>query len=166
MTASAASTSPDPVPSRSNSPRAGVDPRGPRFGAGVTALTLLVVIALATSGLVTAAAVLLAAIAALFAWGAFAGIRAHPYGLLYARVIRPRLKPATELENAAPPTFAQGVGLFVTGVGLLLFAAGLPLAIPIAAAAAFIAAFLNAVFAFCLGCQLYLLLVRVHVIRP
>jgi hypothetical protein len=166
MTDTAASTSPDPTSSRQNSPGAGIDPRGPRFGAAITAVTLLVVIALATSGAVVPAAVVLAAIAALFAWGTFAGIRAHPYGLVFARAIRPRLKPAAELEDSAPPTFAQGVGLTVTVVGLILFAVGLPLGIPIAAAAAFVASFLNAVFGYCLGCQIYLLLVRVRVIRP
>ena len=56
--------------------------------------------------------------------------------------------------------FAQGVGLFVTGVGLVLHLAGVPWALPIAAALAFVAAFLNAAFGLCLGCQLYLLLQR------
>jgi hypothetical protein len=37
--------------------------------------------------------------------------------------------------------------------------------VPIAAAAAFIAAFLNSVFDYCLGCQIYLLLVRSKVIK-
>ena len=63
-----------------------------------------------------------------------------------------------------PPTFAQGVGFAVTVVGVLLGAIGLPLAVPIAASLAFVAAFLNAVFGYCLGCQLYLLLVRARVI--
>jgi hypothetical protein len=148
------------------SPAAGIDPRGPRFGAGVTAVALLVVIALATSGAGGAAAGLLAVIVALFAWGAFAGIRRHPYGLVFAKVVRPRLSPPAELEDPAPPTFAQGVGLAVTAAGLVLHLAGVPLAVPISAAAAFVAAFLNAAFGYCLGCQLYLLLVRGRVIRP
>lgn len=166
MTQPATSPTSDSTAAAPTSPPAGIDPRGPRFGAGITAVTLLAVIALATSGFAVASAVLLAVIAASFAWGAFAGIRAHPYGLLFARLVRPRLKPPEGLENPAPPTFAQGVGLTVTLVGLVLFAVGLPLAIPVSAAAAFIAAFLNAVFGYCLGCQIYLLLVRVHVIHP
>ncbi|QHO71196.1 hypothetical protein BHD05_13125 [Marisediminicola antarctica] len=137
-----------------------MDPRGPRFGAGITALLLLVVVALDLSGFTTSAAALLGAIAALFAWGAFAGIQRHPYGVLYARFVRPRLAPTSEREGAAPPTFAQGVGLAVTLVGLVLHLAGVPLAISIAAGAAFIAAFLNAAFAYCLGCQIYLGLLR------
>ncbi|RDV44458.1 DUF4395 domain-containing protein [Leifsonia sp. ku-ls] len=147
-----------PVPS-------GIDPRSPRFGAGITAALLLVDLFLALVGATAAAAVLLVVIGLLFAWGAFAGIRRHPYGALYRALIRPRLAPPTELEDPAPPTFAQGVGLIVTGVGLVLFLVGVPLALPVAAALAFVAAFLNAVFGYCLGCQLYLLLVRARLIR-
>ena len=144
----------------------GIDPRGPRFGAGITGLLLLVVIGLSLSGLTVAGTLLFALIVAVFAWGAFAGIQRHPYGLFFKKVIRPRLKPPLELEDPAPPTFAQGVGLVITGIGLVFGLIGVPLAIPIAAGLAFIAAFLNSVFAFCLGCQIYLLLVRSKVIRP
>jgi hypothetical protein len=142
----------------------GIDPRGPRFGAGVTAALLLVDIFLGVLGLHPAALVLLGLLAAVFAWGAFAGIARHPYGALFRALVRPRLDPPAELEDPAPPTFAQGVGLAVTAIG---FAVGLfvPSAVPIAAALAFIAAFLNAVFGFCLGCQIYLALVRAGVIR-
>ena len=160
----------------------GVDPRGPRFAAGITAALLLVDVALAlltgsaTDGAALAARsplerlaepapLLLLVLFALFAWGASAGVRRHPFGLLYARFVRPRLAPPEELESAEPPTFAQGVGAFVAGIGLVLHVLGVPWALPIAASAAFIAAFLNAVFAFCLGCELYLLLRRVRARR-
>jgi hypothetical protein len=143
---------------------AGVDPRGPRFTAGITAVLLLVVAVLGFGGAHLAAWVLLTALAALFAWGAFAGVRRHPFGLLFGRFVRPRLAPPDELEDPRPPTFAQGVGFAVTVVGVLLGAIGLPLAVPIAASLAFVAAFLNAAFGYCLGCQLYLLLVRARVI--
>ncbi|MGX5694960.1 DUF4395 domain-containing protein [Agromyces soli] len=151
--------------SRPDSP-AGIDPRGPRFSAAITALLLLVDVVLGVAGAALAAWVLLAVLAALFAWGAFAGVARHPFGLLYRAVARPRLAPPAELEDPRPPTFAQGVGLLVTGVGVLLGAFGLAAAVPIAAALAFVAAFLNAAFGFCLGCQLYLLLVRARLIRP
>ncbi|MFE6257146.1 DUF4395 domain-containing protein [Agromyces sp. NPDC057865] len=143
---------------------AGIDPRGPRFTAGITAVLLLVVAVLGFGGADLAAWLLLAALAALFAWGAFAGVRRHPFGLLFKRFVRPRLSTPDELEDPRPPTFAQGVGFAVTVVGVLLGAIGLPLAVPIAASLAFVAAFLNAVFGYCLGCQLYLLLVRARVI--
>jgi hypothetical protein len=143
----------------------GIDPRGPRFGAAVTAVLLLVSIGLWLSGLTVAAFVVFAYITLVFAWGALAGVQRHPYGLLYKALVRPRLAPPTELENPTPPTFAQGVGLVITLIGLLLsLIPGVQLALPIAAAAAFVAAFLNSVFAYCLGCQIYLLLVRAGIL--
>ena len=142
----------------------GIDPRGPRFSAGVTAVLLLVVIGLGVAGLTVASTVLFAVITAIFAWGAFAGVQRHPYGLFFKKVIRPRLAAPTELEDPVPPTFAQGVGFVITLVGLVLGLLGVPLAVVIAAGAAFIAAFLNSVFAYCLGCQIYLLLVRAGIL--
>ena len=149
----------------SGSTAQGIDPRSPRFGAGITAILLLVVIGLALGGATAAATILFAVITLLFAWGAFAGVRRHPYGAVYRALVRPRLKPPTELEDPAPPTFAQGVGFVITAVGLVLGIAGVPFAIAVAASAAFIAAFLNSVFGYCLGCQIYLLLVRAGIIR-
>lgn len=138
----------------------GIDPRSPRFGAGITAVLLLVVIGLALGGAAIAATAIFAAITLLFAWGAFAGVKRHPYGALFRAAVRPRLAPPAELEDPAPPTFAQGVGFAISLAGLVLHLAGVPYALVIAASAAFVAAFLNSVFAYCLGCQLYLLLVR------
>ena len=151
----------------------GIDPRGPRFSAGITAILLLVVIGLAlvtplgstvAARAVEPAFILFAILTALFAWGAFAGVQRHPYGILFRTLVRPRLKPPTELEDPIPPTFAQGVGLVITLIGVVLHLAGVPYALVIAASAAFIAAFLNSVFAFCLGCQIYLLLVRAGIL--
>lgn len=180
----------------------GIDVRGPRFAASITAALLLIDVFLGLIGISTArtatfgwfayqplagevavvagapwtisaasiaqraadpAFLLLLVIALLFVWGV-ASPRTAPWGVLYRRVVQPRLKPATEFEDPRPPRFAQGVGLFVTALGLLLHLLGVPWALPIAAAAAFIAAFLNGAFGFCLGCQLYLLLQRVGVI--
>ena len=142
----------------------GIDPRGPRFSAGITAVLLLVVIGLSLSGAGLAATILFAAITALFAWGAFAGVQRHPYGAIFRSLVRPRLTPPTELEDPVPPTFAQGVGVVIPLVGLVLGIVGVPYAIVVAAALAFVAAFLNSVFGYCLGCQIYLLLVRAGVL--
>ena len=143
---------------------AGIDPRGPRFGAAITAALLLITVVLAIAGAATAAFWLLVVITLLFAWGAFAGIRRHPYGLIFARFVRPRLAPPAELEDPRPPTFAQGVGFAVGLAGVLLSLLGLEYAVPIAAAIAFFAAFLNAAFDYCLGCQIYLLLARTRIV--
>jgi hypothetical protein len=155
---------PEPTNATPSSPP-GIDPRGPRFGAAISAVLLLAVIFLGLTAQTAAATALLVVLCLLFAWGAFAGIRRHPFGRLYAALVRPRIAPPADLEDPAPPTFAQGVGFFVTAIGLLLVLAGVPFALVVASAAAFVAAFLNAVFGYCLGCQIYVLLVRARVIR-
>jgi hypothetical protein len=92
--------------------------------------------------------------------------RTAPWGALYRVAIRPRLQPPVDLEDPRPPRFAQVIGFVVVTVGLVLHVAGVAWALPIAAALAFIAAFLNAAFGVCLGCLLYLALARAGVFRP
>ncbi|MHA7986989.1 DUF4395 domain-containing protein [Rathayibacter sp. CAU 1779] len=145
--------------------RQGIDPRGPRFGAGITAVLLLVVIFLGLTGLTVSATVLLVVLALLFLWGASAGIARHPWGLIFKKLVRPRLAPPAELEDRTPPTFAQGVGFVITALGVVLQLVGVPYAATVGAALAFVAAFLNSVFGYCLGCQFYLLLVRARIVR-
>ncbi|GAA1986764.1 DUF4395 domain-containing protein [Microbacterium pumilum] len=152
----------------------GIDPRGPRFAAGITSVLLLIAVFLGFTGLSTSTALpdstiaervldpgflLLLLIALLFLWSVVSP-RTAPWGVLYRKVVQPRLGPPAELEDPRPPRFAQGVGLFVVSVGLVLALFGVPWAIPVAAALAFVAAFLNAAFGLCLGCQLYLVLQR------
>jgi hypothetical protein len=132
-----------------------IDPRGPRFGALVTTVVLAVV-------LVTGSVWLLAAQAVVFAAGAAFGLRYAPYGWLYRKLVRPRLGPPTELEPEAPPRFAQGVGLAFAVIGVAGYAAGLTWLGAAATAAALAAAFLNGVFGFCLGCQMYVLIRRIR----
>ena len=130
-----------------------VDPRGPRFGAVLTTLVLAVV-------LVTGSSWLLLAQAVVFAIGAIAGLRWAPYGVLYRRFVRPRLDPPDQLEAEAPPRFAQAVGLLFAAVGTIGYLTGVtPLGV-VATAFAFAAAFLNAAFDFCLGCEMHVRLVR------
>jgi hypothetical protein len=136
-----------------------IDPRGPRFGAVITMIVFVVV-------LLTSSAWLLAVQALFFALGVTLGLPRSPYGLAYRWLIRPRLGPPAELESAAPPRFAQGVGLVISIVGVIGYAAGLqPLGMA-AAAAGLVAAFLNGIFGLCLGCEMYLLIRRVWPGRP
>lgn len=137
---------------------AGIDPRGPRFGAAVTATLLAVTVVLGGGPTGTA---LLGVAAALFALGAARGVQHSLQGWAFRRWVRPRLAPPQHLEDPAPPRFAQVVGLFVTVVGLLL-ALVTPVAVPVAAGIALVAAFLNAAFGFCLGCEMYLALRRLR----
>ena len=130
-----------------------IDPRGPRFGAAITTAVLIVV-------LLTGSGWLLAAQTLVFAVGALAGLKYAPYGLLYRTLVRPRLPAPTDLEHAAPPRFAQAVGTAFALVGTIGYLSGVtPLGV-IATGLALAAAFLNAAFDYCLGCEVYLLFRR------
>jgi hypothetical protein len=130
-----------------------VDPRGPRFAAWVTTAVLAVV-------LVSGWWPLLAVQALVFAIGAFAGFGVAPYSILYRNLVAPRLGPTDEREDTNPLRFAQGVGFGFAVVGVLGYATGLTALGIVATAFALAAAFLNAAFAFCLGCETYLLIRR------
>ncbi len=131
-----------------------VDPRGPRFGGAITTIVLALALLLAGT---PAGTILVAWQTLVFALGALVGLQAQPYGILYRRVIGPRLAPAKELEDAAPPRFAQAVGLVFMVVALASALLGATTVSMVAIGLALIAAFLNAVFDFCLGCEMYLL---------
>jgi hypothetical protein len=138
-----------------------VDVRGPRFAAWVT--TGVVTVALLASALSPKlAAVLLAVQAVVFAVGAAGGPRKHPYGRLFARFVAQKLGPATEREPVPPLKFAQLVGFVFAVAGTVGFATGLHVVGLVAAAFALIAAFLNAAFGVCLGCQLHPLVARLR----
>ncbi len=134
-----------------------IDPRGPRFTATLTAVLLAVALVLAPS---TATIVLLAVQTVLFAIGAVAGVQRTPYAWVFRTVLRPRLGRPAELEDAAPPRFAQAVGLGFAVVALVGYLLGADLVGAVATGFALAAAFLNAAFGFCLGCEVYLLLQR------
>jgi Domain of unknown function (DUF4395) len=136
-----------------------VDVRGPRFAAWVT--TAVLVIALLVSAFSPLAAVVILGLQALiFAIGAVGGPRRHPYGRVFATLAAPRLGPVKEREPVPPLKFAQLVGLIFAVAGAVAFAGGAFLVGVIASAAALVAAFLNAAFGICLGCQLYPLVAR------
>ncbi len=143
-----------------------IDPRGPRFGASITATLLAVDVFLSLDHNTFAIAhALLGVITVSFLWGALRGPANHPYGFLFKKLVRPRLGAPKELEDSAGPQFAQLVGLLVASTGFVLGIFEIELGLTLAAAAAFIAAFLNAVFDYCLGCQIYLGLKRAKLIR-
>jgi hypothetical protein len=138
-----------------------VDVRGPRFAAWITTAVLLAVL-LASAVSTSLAVVILAVQALVFAIGAVRGPRQHPYGKLFSTFVAPRLGPVTEREPVQPLRFAQFVGLVFAVVGLVGFATGAPLVGVIATAFALGAAFLNAAFGICLGCQIYPLVARLR----
>lgn len=132
-----------------------IDPRGPRFGAVITTVILAIV-------LVTGSGWLLLAQTVVFAIGALAGLRYAPYGIIYRVLVRPRLGPPAELEAAAPPRFAQGVGMAFAAIGTVGYLAVSPVVGTVFTAFALAAAFLNATFDLCLGCHMYLLIQRIR----
>ena len=147
----------------------GIDPRGPQLTAGITAVVLIVVLLLPSPW----AAVLTGVQAVLFAVGATRGVQHTPHAWLFRTVVRPRLTAPDELEDPAPPRFAQGVGLAFALVALVAFTvvallgfligqsvSGVTLLGQVAIGFALVAALLNAVFRFCLGCEVYLLIKR------
>ena len=129
-----------------------VDQRGMRFSAALTLVVLAVALVLENPYLIGFQVLM-------FALGVGLGPARSPYGLLYRYVGRKFIKQG-EPEPEAPPRFAQGVGLAFTVVALLGYVLGATLFGAIMLALALIAAFLNAVFGLCLGCEAYLLLVR------
>jgi hypothetical protein len=136
-----------------------VDVRGPRFAAWVS--TAVLVLTLAVSAVsAPAAAIILGAQAVVFAIGAWRGPRNSPYGFLFRKLVAPRLGPVTEREPVPPLKFAQLVGLIFAVIGVVGFATGIPLLGVVATTFAVFAAFLNAAFGICLGCQMYPLVAR------
>ena len=132
-----------------------IDARGPRFSALLT--TVVLAIALVTGSVWVAAFQ-----AVVFAIGAIKGPQFTPYAFIYRSLIKPRLKSPLRTEDVRPPKFAQSIGLAFAIVAIAGAATGTSVVFTVAVAAALAAAFLNAAFDFCLGCQIYLILARVR----
>ena len=132
-----------------------IDARGPRWSAVIT--TIVLAIALVTSNLWV-----ISFQAVVFAVGAIRGPQFTPYAFIYKKLIKPRLKSEVTFEDARPPQFAQSVGLGFALVAVIASVLGASGVFTVAVGFALAAAFLNAAFNFCLGCQVYLLLLRVR----
>ena len=130
-----------------------IDARGPRFSATITALVL-------ATALVTQNKWVLVAQGLVFLIGATFGPQFTPYGLFFKNIVKPRLKKEAPTEDVRPPKFAQSVGLIFALVGSLGAFLGADIVFIVATGFALAAAFLNAAFNYCLGCEMYLLLVR------
>jgi hypothetical protein len=148
-------------PTKAETPVDQVDVRGPRFAAWLTTAVLVITLLVSSLSLGAAAAIL-GVQAVIFAIGALGGPRKHPYGIVFAKFVAPRLGPVTDKEPVPPLKFAQLVGFVFAVVGTVGFAAGSSTVGLIATAFALVAAFLNAAFAICLGCQLYPLVARLR----
>jgi len=130
-----------------------IDARGPRFGAVITTAVLATALATNNVWVIVAQAIV-------FAIGAFKGPQFTPYAFIYKTFVKPRLKGEVPAEDVRPPQFAQSVGLLFALVAVGGLLAGVNAIFSVAVAFALGAAFLNAAFNFCLGCEIYLLLLR------
>lgn len=127
-----------------------IDPRGQRFAAAITTVILAVALVLQNPWLLLVQSVV-------FAITVAAGPANGPYGLIYRKLLRPRISAPLDLEDPRPPRFAQLVGLIFAVFGMIGFFSGIWLLGLVATGCAVVAALLNAVIGFCLGCELYLL---------
>ena len=130
-----------------------IDARGPRFSASITTLVLAI-------ALVTQNKWVIVAQGLVFLIGATRGPQFTPYGLLFKNLIKPRLKKEAPTEDVRPPKFAQAVGFGFALVAAIGAFTGATTVFTVAVGFALAAAFLNAAFNYCLGCEMYLLIVR------
>lgn len=135
-----------------------IDPRGYRFGAAITLGVALAALILGpgTPGIIAAAV-----LTAMFIPGAFIGPQATLQAFLFKTLVRPRIGPPKVTEPFQPARFAQQMGLAMAAAALILGLLNVGLGFVIFAALVSVASFLNAVFGFCLGCEIYLVLKRV-----
>jgi hypothetical protein len=129
-----------------------LDPRGQRFAATLTSVVLIVVLATGWGWLALAQTVVFA-ITALYP-------RRGPYALLYRALVLPRIGPPAEREPAAPVPFAQLDGFVFLAVASVGYLSGVTALGVTFAAFGLLAAFLNAAFGLCLGCEAYLAMRR------
>jgi len=132
-----------------------IDARGPRWSAVITTVVL-------ASALVTSSLWIIAFQAIVFAIGAIRGPQFTPYAFIFKKFIKPRLKSEATFEDVRLPQFAQAVGLGFALVAVIASITGAGGVFTIAVGFALAAAFLNAAFNFCLGCEMYLLILRVR----
>jgi hypothetical protein len=140
-----------PVDAAARLPKAQmIDPRGHRFGAGVSALLLVGAFLSGTIWLV-AAVLLSIGVSAAF------GLRFSIYGVAWRRIAKALALPKVEPEHEYPPRFAQVLGSVALILALVAFALG---ATTIAWSFALAVAGLQTLLAttgYCLGCRLYFL---------
>ena len=138
---------------QSNKPVVLIDSRGPRYSAAITSFVLAL-------ALITESSYVIGFQFAVFLSAVLFGLRRSIYGFIYRNLIQLRLKGPVPSEDQRAPRFAQLIGALFTFVALLGGVTGNSAVFLIATSFALGAAFLNAAFGFCLGCQIYLILVR------
>ena len=131
-------------------PAAKIDPRGHRFGAGVSAVLLIVAHATNSVWLV-ALALLSIGVSAAF------GLRYSIYGVIWRRIVRVAKLGPTEPEHEYPPRFAQVLGSTALILSLIAFGLGVPVVGWLLVVAVATLQSVLALTGYCLGCRLYFL---------
>ena len=127
-----------------------IDPRGHRFGAGVSAILLIVAFLTGTPWLV-ALVLLSIGVSAAF------GLRYSVYGAIWRRIAKVAKLGPTEPEHEYPPRFAQVLGSVALTLSLIAFALGATTLGWVFALAVAALQSLLALTGYCLGCRLYFL---------
>ncbi len=134
-----------------------IDVRGPRVAAGLT--TGLLATALVVQGRVGIA--LVAIQVGVFAVAVVRGVAHSPWAVVFRFVRRlADLGPPPATEDAGPPRAAQGAGLVVAGAGLVALLAGATTTGWVLVATVLALSSLLATTGLCVGCELYLLVLR------
>jgi hypothetical protein len=133
-----------------------VNEKAARVVAAVVAVTALV-------ALLAPARWLALALAYGFWARALTGPRLSPLGRLASRVIAPRLGPPKHVAGP-PKRFAQAIGAAITTAAVIALALGATAAVDVLLGAVVVAAALESVLAFCVGCRLFGLLMRAGMI--
>ena len=114
--------------------------------------------------LVTGHPLVLAVVAYGFVARVASGPRFSPLGLLATRVVVPRLRVEPRLVPGPPKRFAQGIGAVLSVSALVAHLAGSTGLAAMLVGAIVVAASLEAFLAFCLGCQIFAILMRLGVV--
>ena len=130
-----------------------IDPRGYRFGASVTLVISIIALVLGAN---TAGLIAMGVLALLFLPGATVGPQVTLQSWIFRKLIRPRIGPPAETESFRPPRFAQQMGLAFSLLAVIFGLFDVALGFYIFTGFVVAASFLNSVFGFCLGCEIYL----------
>jgi hypothetical protein len=133
-----------------------INEKAARVVAGVVATTALV-------ALLTDALWLLVPLAYGFWARVLTGPTLSPLGRLASGVIAPRLGPPKTVSGP-PKRFAQAMGAAMTTAGVVAWLLGATTGAEVVLVLLLIAATLESVFALCLGCQIFALLMRTGVV--
>ena len=131
-----------------------IDARGPRYSAALTTIVL-------SAALITESNLIIGFQFAVFLSAVLFGLRRSIYGFLYRNLIQPRLFGPVPSEYESAPRFAQLIGALFALTALIGGLTGNSTLFLIATGFALSAAFLNTACGFCLGCKIYLLILRV-----